>query len=159
MQNPELVRQHAKLRSLIRRAGHAGLNDIELQAHWARYLCVLVAGFIENSLRLTFGSFVKTSSSPKITRYVETRLKRLQNPNSQKIIELTQSFDDAWGKALSAFLEDNSRKDAIDGIMSNRHLVAHGRDSGITVARIEQYLMRVVETVEFLETQTRTPDR
>jgi hypothetical protein len=152
MRQPELERQRALLRSLIRRVGHAAdLHDIEMQAHWAKYLCILVAGFVENSLRLTFGRYVKQSSQPRVARYFESRLNRLQNPKAKNVVELVASFDPLWAKNLETFLSGNNRKDAIDSILNNRHLIAHGQNSGITVASVDQYLNRIVEVVEFLE--------
>ena len=50
-------------------------------------------------------------------------------------------------------MEDNGRKDAIDSIMSNRHLIAHGKDSTISLVRVSEYLKKSVEVVEFLEHQ------
>jgi hypothetical protein len=50
-------------------------------------------------------------------------------------------------------LEQNKRKDAIDSIMANRHQIAHGKDVGITVARVKEYLEKVVEIVDFIEVQ------
>ena len=47
----------------------------------------------------------------------------------------------------------NGRKDAIDTIMANRHLIVHGKNSGITVARVSDYLDKAEEVLEFLEKQ------
>src|ERR687895_2444231 len=54
---------------------------------------------------------------------------------------------------LEKFLVEQGRKDAIDSIIANRHAIAHGRDSGITVARVVQYLDRCVEVIDFMEAQ------
>ncbi len=54
---------------------------------------------------------------------------------------------------METFLADNGRKDAIDSIMSNRHLIAHGGNSGITLTRVNQYLDKCVEVIDFIETQ------
>jgi hypothetical protein len=54
---------------------------------------------------------------------------------------------------LRTFLDGNFRKEAIDTIMTNRHQIAHGRYSGITLARVDQYLSRTVEVAEFIEGQ------
>jgi hypothetical protein len=50
-------------------------------------------------------------------------------------------------------MSQNGRKDAIDSIMNNRHLIAHGKDSGITVARVNDYLRKCIEVIEFIEAQ------
>jgi hypothetical protein len=54
-------------------------------------------------------------------------------------------------RALRGYL--SRFEDAIDAIMSNRHLVAHGKDSGISLARVSVYLRKSVEVIEFIEKQ------
>ena len=82
-------------------------------------------------------------------------LSRTQNPKAARFIETAQAFKKIWGEELEAFMNQEGRKDAIDPIMNNRHLIAHGKDSGITVARANDYLKKCVEVIEFIETQCR----
>jgi hypothetical protein len=156
MLNRELTRQLQKLQALAKKAGDASLSDLELQAHWAKYLCVLVAGFLENSLVEVFSEFVAGSSSPAVARFATSRLENIQNPKAQRFVEISGAFDKAWGPELEAFLGNNGRKDAIDSIMSNRHQIAHGGNSGITLARVKQYLDKCVEVIDFIEGQCKT---
>jgi len=70
---------------------------------------------------------------------------------------LSQTDVDALvGEFEQAFVEGSGlidTRDAIDAIMANRHLIAHGKDSGISLVRVEQYLKKSIEVVEFIETQ------
>ena len=153
MTNRELTRQLQKLRALSQKAGDSGLQDMELLAHWAKYLCVLVAGFVENSLDEVFSEFVKSSSSGPVARFATSRLGNIQNPNAERFIQIAYAFDASWGAQLEAFLGQNGRKDAIDSIMANRHQIAHGDSSGITLVRVKDYLDKCVEVVNFIEAQ------
>lgn len=156
MRQAELARQHAELRSLIRRIGHNPLlreGELELHSHWAKYLCILTAGFLENSLRLSFAAYVRKQAAPRVADFVDSRLARIQNPKAQNVMDLSRAFDAAWAKELEKFLDDDNRRDAIDSIMNNRHQIAHGRHSSITVARVDQYLRRIADVVTFLERQ------
>lgn len=154
MKHPELVRQHAALKSLIKRAGHdPSTRDLEMLAHWGRYVCVLTAGFVENVVHYVYGNYVARTSSPQTGRYASRKVEAVQNPKAGKLIEIAGSFDKDWGSALETYLEDNFRKDAVNSIMANRHLIAHGKDSDITLARVDQYLCRIVEIADFLEAQ------
>ncbi len=148
------MRQHAALTSLIRRAGHdPSTRDLEMLAHWGRYLCVLTAGFFENSVRLVYGAYIAKTSSLQTARYATGNIEDVQNPKAKRLIEIATSFDKSWGKNVEEFLNENFRKDAINAIMSNRHLIAHGKNSDITIARVDQYRMRIVEVVDYLEQQ------
>jgi hypothetical protein len=80
-------------------------------------------------------------------------LSQITNPNTTRFIEITLSFDKTWGSNLKDFVEDNGRKDAIDSIMSQRHRIAHGKNSDITVVRLREYLKKAIEVIEFLEKQ------
>jgi hypothetical protein len=51
------------------------------------------------------------------------------------------------------FVEDEGRDDAIGNIMTNRHLIAHGKNSQITIGKIKEYLKLAVEVLEFIENQ------
>ena len=151
--NWELTKQHQKLVALAKKAGDAGLDDFELLAHWAKYLCVLVAGFLENSIAEVYGELVASSSSPAVARFATTRLENVQNPNSNRFLEIAGAFDDAWRSELEKFLGTDGRKEAVDSIIANRHQIAHGETSGITLTRVNQYLEKCVEVINFLESQ------
>jgi hypothetical protein len=155
MRSVELNRQAAKLRQLIRRVGHdPTTHALEMHAHWAKYICVLSAGYIENIVRDVYGNYVKSHSySAAVIRYAKNQIDWVQNPNSEKLIAIARSFDDKWGRDLESYLAQEYRKDAVNSIISNRNLIAHGRDSDITVARISQYLDKVKEVAEFMEMQ------
>lgn len=148
----EIERQRARLRSVIARGGHAAaLRDIEVQAHWAKYCCVLVAGFLEVSVRVLFGTYAAKNAHHRVDRYVGSQLKWIQNPKAQVLLDLAGSFDLIWQSNLANFIEKNGRKDAIDSIMNNRHLIAHGRDSSITIAQVDRHFRKIVEVVEEIE--------
>jgi hypothetical protein len=139
MENRELTRQLQKLRSLIRKIAETSVQDFELQAHWGRYLCVLVAGFLENAIAEIYTDFVNSAASEPVASFASLILGRIQNPNSQRFLETARSFRQSWAEDLENFLMEQGRKDAIDSIIANRHAIAHGRDSGITVVRVVEF--------------------
>ena len=49
------------------------------QVEWSRYLCVLTAGYIEESLRLLLLDFVSKNSSIEIQRFVEREINYITN--------------------------------------------------------------------------------
>lgn len=155
MKSVELNRQAAALRQLIKRAGHdPSTRALEMQGHWARYICVLSAGYVENSVRDIYSQYVhKNSYSSPVIRYATKQLDGVQNPRPDKLVKIAASFDPSWGRDLEAYLNQSFRSDAINSIMSNRHLIAHGRNSNITVGQINLYFGKVIEVAEFMEFQ------
>lgn len=155
MKSVELNRQAAALRQLIKRVGHdPSTRSLDMQGHWARYVCVLMAGYVENSVRDIYGQYVrKNSYSAPVIRYATKQLDGVQNPRPDKLIRIAASFDPSWGRDLEAHLYENYRSDAVNAIMSNRHLIAHGRSSNVTVGQMRLYLNKVIEVSDFMEAQ------
>ncbi len=153
MKNQELSRQLQRLAGLIDKTSMACNGDLELQSHWAKYLCVLCAGFLENALTETYSEYARVSANEAVSGYVSRQLDRIQNPNIQKILSTTYQFKKAWGDTLDEYISQDGRKEAIEAIMKNRHKIAHGEDSGITILRIKEYLPKIVQVVEFMELQ------
>jgi hypothetical protein len=124
--------------------------DELIRSHWARYLCVLVSGFLEVAVASLFDDFTDGCSAPQVTHYVSARLAGFQNPKMEKIIQLTQDFNPTWAETLRT-RTDGRIKDAVDSIVATRHKVAHGENVGITYARMRDYYNAAVECVEILE--------
>ena len=154
MKNGEISRQIQSLESLMKKAA-ASTKDVELLSHWARYFCVRTVGVIENGIEEIYSEFVLRASARQVGNYASSRLRTVQNPNAEKITIIARSFDVHWASALEKFLEENGRKDAIDSVMNNRHQIAHGKDVGITIPRVSEYLEKSIEVLEFIETQVR----
>ena len=125
MKNVELVRQGAALRSLIKRVGHdPSTRALEMQGHWARYVCVLTAGYVENSVREIYGQYVKKNSySQPVIRYTVKQLEGIQNPRADKLVKVAAMFDATWGRDLENHLSQDFRSEAVNAVMSNRHLI------------------------------------
>lgn len=155
MRNPELIRQLQRLKGLIGRTTAASAGDLEIQAHWAKYLCVLAAGFLENAISEIYADFVRNSASEPVANYTCRVLVQIQNPKTSKFIETARLFKESWAEALEIFVAQDGRSDAINSIMSNRHLIAHGKDSGITIVRLREWLEKSVEVIDFIESQCR----
>ncbi|MGB7761511.1 MAG: HEPN domain-containing protein [Bryobacteraceae bacterium] len=154
MKSVDLIRHRDSIRSAMGRAKDLGW-DPELLGHWGRYLCILAAGFLENTIRILYSSHVERQASPSIATYVVAQLERIQNPKAGKFIEVAHTFDKKWADDLEAFLnvDDGRRKNAIDSIMNNRNLIAHGRSSNISVVQVREYFASASEGADYLESQ------
>ena len=153
MKSRPLISQKQRIDWLIAEASRFQGDQLELQAHWARYLCILAAGFLENALSEVYSKYAKASANPQVSNYVEAVLGKIQNPKTGKFLDTARAFDRSWEESLSSFICNDGRKDAIDAIMSNRHLIAHGKDSGISLARVQEYFKKSIEVIEFIERQ------
>ena len=153
MRNQELSRQIQQLYALITRTDQASAGDIEMQAHWAKYICVLSAGLLENALTELYTEYAQGAASEAVAAYVRANISKIQNPKTSRYVEIASTFKKEWGEELLLFANEDGRKDALDSIMANRHLIAHGKRSDITMARVKEYLRRSIELIEFVEEQ------
>ncbi len=156
MQNRRLRSQLDSLNSLLDRTKTASQDDIELMGHWGKYLCILTAGFLENALEEVYGNYVQNSANPRVRKFAQEKLGHIYNPKANRFVETARSFDSEWANRLKEYLDEDAgqRRDAIDSVMNNRHQIAHGGVTSISVGRIRQYLVWCIEVVEFIEDQT-----
>jgi hypothetical protein len=129
-------------------------SDLEMQSHWARYLCIRVSGFLEVAVSIIYKKYAKDKAHPFVVNYVEKQLSSFQNPKMEKILNITRSFNPKWAEELELELGNNSEiKDSIDSIVDVRNKIAHGENVGITYIRIKRYYEVALKLVEFLEQQ------
>ena len=142
----EVNRRRQQLDTAFSRA--RGLEaDTELLSDFARYLCVLVSGFVEQATIELLIEYVRIHSDPPIQRHVERSVRHLANLKAQRLIEVVGAFDPNWRGALETFIVDEY-KDALDGIVDLRNGVAHGRDVGVTLRRVDDYYTRVKKIID-----------
>lgn len=153
MKNPDVTKQLQRLKSTISKASNSTIDD-ELLGHWGRYCCVLAAGFLENAISLIYVEYARRCGNPKLASYAAARLRKIQNPKTQRFLDVAREFDKKWAEDLKVFTDEDGRKDAIDSIMTNRHLIAHGKTCAVSLGRVQQYLAKAVEVLEFIEGQT-----
>ena len=148
MSNIEITSYKNRLDNLFSLVSN--IQEIELRSHWSRYLCVLVAGFVEISIQAIFCDYARRCSSPHVSNYVNSKLKKFTNPNMEDIIQLAGTFDSKWREKLEQGSQ-GELKDAVDSVMANRNKIAHGENVGITYTRIKGYYNSILKLISLLE--------
>ena len=123
--------------------------DLEVRSDFARYLCILVSGFLEASISELTIEHCRKQSSPTVSRYAANQLRRPQNINAERLLTLIGSFDRDWRRELEQFIE-GARRDSLDSIVALRNKIAHGESVGVTYNRIRDYYGHVQEVVDFI---------
>jgi len=123
--------------------------DSEVQSDAARYLCVLVSGYLENAIVALVLDLATKRSAPEIASFVERSLDRWTNANSVRISQLIGSLSSDWRLKTDAFLVDE-RKDAVNSLVALRHQIAHGESVGTSLAQVKEYYKAIKEVVDFL---------
>jgi hypothetical protein len=142
----EVTRLKQRLDATFQRVAGIG-SDLELQSDFARYLCVLVSGYLERAVAELVLEHARRSGNPSLQRFVELNTRRFTNANAERLQNLLGSFDPDWRQTLESFLVDEL-KDAVDSIVNLRNTIAHGGSVGLTYQRISDYYARVQRVVD-----------
>jgi len=143
----EITRQRQRLDDLFQKV--RTFPDAEAQSHWSRYLCVLVSGFLENSVRITYTEYARKCANPSVADFVESRLRQFQNPKMGTILELAGGFSQEWRQRLE---KDTTGQlsESVNSIVGNRHKIAHGESVGLTLHTLLQYYGDALKVVDLL---------
>lgn len=143
--------QNQKLQGLLRDIEFVSSHcaavgaDLQCQAHWGRYLCVMVTGFLENALYEVYLDYLERTNRSSV------RITRTQNPKSDEFWSRAERFNFPWVNELKNFMNEAGRGDAIDSIMNLRHQIAHGQSSTITIPQVSTYLLKCVDVIDYIE--------
>ncbi|MBF2077416.1 MAG: hypothetical protein IGR76_02560 [Synechococcales cyanobacterium T60_A2020_003] len=137
MKNREVVHYKQQLDDLFKKISSLP-EDTEMLSHWARYLCIRVSGFLEVSVRSIYSQYSKDKAAPYVASYIEKQLSGFQNPNMEKILNVTRAFNPEWADRLESIVEGEI-KDAVVSVVAIRNKIAHGDSVGITYVKMQGY--------------------
>ncbi|UWP91553.1 hypothetical protein K3X13_10830 [Aliiroseovarius crassostreae] len=130
-------------------------EDPEEQAHWAKYLCILISGYLEQSVKDVVLEFSTSHSALRLSNYIESSWPRSRNMNIDNIKDILKKFEPAWRDSFVSWLqEDDRRKTNIDALMRSRNDIAHGKEANtnsVTLSASKQRMEVAFELIEFLE--------
>jgi RiboL-PSP-HEPN len=144
----KVTSERQRLDATFIRAATIG-HDAELLSDFARYLCVLVAGFLEQAVIELLLEHVRTHSQPSVVRHLDGRLRQFTTANTHRIQDIVGTFDPDWREDLGKYLVDE-RKAAVDSIVNLRQTIAHGRFVGVTLAGVNKYYGHVKDVVDHI---------
>lgn len=124
--------------------------DIEVQSDFARYLCILVSGYVETVVAQIAVEHCERRAPLSVSNYAGSQLSRMQNLNSERLLQFVGFFDSLWREELQTFI-DGRRKEALDSVVALRNQIAHGKHVGVTYVRIRDYYQAIQEIINFVE--------
>lgn len=143
-----IYQQKQRLDELFKAA--SGLSDVEMQSHWSRYLCVLVSGFLENSVELCLSEYSRRVSNAAVSNFVSAKLRGFQNPKMSAILELFGSFNPDWKTQIETATQ-GQLSDSVNSIVGNRHKIAHGESVSLSLGSLKAYYSDATSVVTILQ--------
>jgi HEPN superfamily RiboL-PSP-like protein len=123
------------------------ITDDEIKSHYARYLCVLSSGYIEESVKIIIRNYTSGKGHPNILNYVEATTRNLTNLNSEKLGIFLNAFNNNWKDQFDSLVTDEE-KASLDSIVANRNLIVHGQNVGISYVRVTAWHANVKKVIE-----------
>lgn len=148
-----ITRHRQRIEQVFERADQLPYDADVLRSDLARYLCVLVAGFVERSLQTIYVEYAKASGPPRLALHIERQSRRGTNYNMDRILTLVSSFGDDWTTEIKAHPDFDRFKSAADSIVAIRNRIAHGEDVGISYVDVRDYFATIVELLDLLVSQ------
>ena len=128
----------------------AGELSIENQSRLAQLMTIWGSGYLEAKCREILRRYVERHANPTVRRFVSQNLERFNNPKADKIFDLVRSFDKNKANQLEDFAR-GSISESVNGMIAQRHRIAHGRSTDTTVMRICQQFDDVKKFANKLE--------
>ena len=122
----------------------------ELQADYAKYLCVRVCGFVERAVAEVIMAYAHDKVPVPLRSYLETSLKRLTLVDKERLLQVVGSLDARWRAELDSYVVDE-RLAALNSIVGLRNDIAHGGSGSIGLVQMHQYWVAAQDVVQKVE--------
>lgn len=134
-------------------------NNIESQAHNAKYLAVLVSGYLEQAIKELMLHYSSQGTRSQIARYIEKTWPISRNMNADNIKDILHQFNSEWSEEFLTWLENKeNRKNDINSIVRWRNSIAHGQESnttGVTLVSVRNAFNTIVDLISFIESKVK----
>lgn len=145
------VSYRARLTELARKTP----DDPEEQSHWAKYLSVLISGYLEQSIKEILLEFTTSHAAASLGHYIQATWPQSQNMNTNNIKNILENFDRSWGAHFESWLAENDQyKSEINSLIASRNDVAHGKEANttnVTLRSARKRLEVAFDVIDFLE--------
>lgn len=130
-------------------------SNTETQSDNAKYLAVLVSGYLEQAVKELLLRYASQGARPQISRYIEETWPISRNMNTSNINDILGQFNSTWSNDFLSWLEqDVNRKSNINSIIRWRNGIAHGQESnttGVTLVSVSNAFSTITELVLFID--------
>lgn len=127
----------------------------ESQSHNAKYLAVLVSGYLEQAIKEILLDYASRGSRNQISRYIEKSWPRSKNMNDENIKVILGWFNSKWSEEFTVWLsKEENRKGDINSIVEWRNNIAHGQEAktnGVTLVSVRTKFVTVRELVSLID--------
>lgn len=141
----------ARLEELARKTP----EEPEEQADWAKYLSVLVSGYLEQALKEILLEFAGRHDANRLQQYIAGTWPESRNMKTANIKEILNHFDQGWATRFDEWIAAGDQyKSELNSLIASRNDIAHGKEANttnVTLRSTRNRLRIALELVGFLE--------
>ncbi|GBQ98679.1 HEPN domain-containing protein [Gluconobacter cerinus] len=138
----------ARLEALARKSP----SDPEEQADWAKYVSVLISGYIEQSFKEILLEFVSSHEISRLDKYISDTWPESRNMKISNIDFILRSFDLSWSEKFNRWLESKDNyKSEINSLIASRNDIAHGKEANTTNVTLRSMRYRLAISLELID--------
>lgn len=146
--NWKISGQEEKLDELF--AFFQSVEDEEIRAYLAKFLCIRASGFVEASFRNLVDAYMDGTSPKHIQRFVSIKLRNASNLKYEKLLAVLKILNHEWAWQFEKKINDR-QKAALNSVVSNRNNIAHGENDAISYELMKAYYGSIKEVVYCLK--------
>jgi hypothetical protein len=144
----EIARLRKSLDDLFERADKQ--DDLEVQADMAKYCCLRLTGFLEQSLLIIGIELIRQKSSGRPQDFALSFLDKSFNPSPGAILTYVNRFSSTWKEEVDSLLKQDERATELAALVGTRNLIAHGKNQGIGMKRVREHRTNVDDLIDHL---------
>lgn len=126
------------------------ISDEEIQAHFAKYLCVKSSGLFESYMKSQIGDYADACCSRQSSTFIRNKIKHFTNIDYKKLSSFLSSFSNDWLIQFDNELTPEL-KSSLNAIISNRNNIAHGNNDSITFLTMKQHYQNLKKIMDILD--------
>lgn len=127
------------------------IEDPELQAKMAKFLCIRVGGYVEVFIKERITKFVEDRKSHKIIKsYIQAAVKNITNLNDKKMAEFLRSFSSDWADYYESNVTDEMRS-SLGSVYSLRNNIAHGGNDSLSLLVLKKHYSNIEQLLEIVD--------
>lgn len=128
------------------------VDDEEVKSFLVRLFCVRTSGLLEVFLKTRISEYSKGKVPKEINRFLTSKFKDITSLKTSKLEEVLCAFSTDWSDSFTSYIEEHDQlKNSIDSIIAQRHNIAHGQQSNLGIASMNQYYEDVKTVVTYLD--------
>lgn len=152
LRHPGYAQYETRLEHLFKE--YEKVDDIAEQAHKAKYLAVLVSGYLEQAVKELLLNYSHQRSDNDIYRYVDKTWPKSMGMDVRNIETILDRFNSSWSKDFELWVTERiERKERINSLVSWRNRIAHGQESrttGVTMHSVKNAFTTASDLVAFI---------